>query len=94
MSPRLHGSHTPSSPPEESDTDPLTDFPSGRSTAQGFDAAGDFMPGNARQLQTRVGAGDRGGIGVTDSACLDPNPNLTGSRLRDRPIHYSKRARS
>jgi hypothetical protein len=30
---------------------------------------------------------------VTDSACLDSNPNLTRSRLGDRPIHDSKRAR-
>jgi hypothetical protein len=34
------------------------------------------MPGNARQLQTRVGAGDRGGIGVTDSSGLDPDSDL------------------
>jgi hypothetical protein len=78
---------------EESDTDPLTDFPPGHSTAQGFDASGDFMPGNARQLQTRVGARDRGGIGVTDSAGFHPNPNLTRSGLGDRPIHDSKHAR-
>jgi hypothetical protein len=75
---------------EESDTDPLTDFPPGHSTAQGFNAASDFMPGNARQIQTRVYARDRGRIGVTDSACFDPNPNLTCSRLGDRPFHYSK----
>ena len=49
---------------EKADTDPLTDFPSGHSTAQGFNAANHFMPRNARQIQTRVGAGDRGGISV------------------------------
>src|SRR5262249_31623332 len=41
---------------EEADTDPLTDFPSGRSAAQGFNAANDFMARNARQCQSRVNA--------------------------------------
>jgi hypothetical protein len=44
---------------EEADTYPLTDFPFGHSAAQGFNAANYFMPRNARQIQTRVGAGDR-----------------------------------
>jgi hypothetical protein len=35
---------------EEPDTDPLTDFPSGHSAAQGFDAANHFMTWNARQV--------------------------------------------
>ena len=78
---------------EESDADPLTDFPPGHSTAQSVDAAGDLMPGNARQFQPRVGAGDRGGIGVTDSASLDSNSNLTRSGLRDGPFHDSKPSR-
>ena len=77
---------------EEADTNPLTDFPSGHSAAQGFNAAHDFMPRNARQSQTRVDARDRGRIGVTDSACFHPNPNLTRSRLGDWPFHYSKHA--
>jgi hypothetical protein len=51
------------------------------------------MPRNARQLQTRVRASDGGGIGMTDSACFHPNPNLSRSRLGDLPFHYSKRAR-
>ena len=68
---------------EEADTNPLTDFPSGHSAAQGFNAAHDFMPRNARQIQTRVDARDRGRIGVTDSACFHPNPNLSRSRLGD-----------
>jgi hypothetical protein len=76
----------------EADTDSLADFPSGNSAAQGVNAANDFMSGNARQFQTRVDAGDRGGIGVTDPACFHPNPNLTRSRLRDLPFHYSKHA--
>jgi hypothetical protein len=50
------------------------------------------MPRNARQVQTRVDAGDRGGIGMTDSTGFYPNPNLTRSRLGDWPFHYSKRA--
>ena len=66
---------------EEADTDPLTDFPSGHAAAQGFNATNDFMPRNARQSQTRVDAGDRGRIGVTDSTCFHPNPNLTCRRL-------------
>jgi hypothetical protein len=36
---------------------------------------------DAWQTQTWVDAGDRGRIGVTDSACFHPNPNLTCSRL-------------
>src|SRR6266436_6163798 len=74
----------------QADTDPLTDFPSGHSAAQGFNAANYFMPGNARQLQTWEGAGDRGRIGVTDSACFHPNPNLTRSRLRNGPFDHAK----
>ena len=68
----------------ETDTNSLTDFPLGHSAAQGFNAANDFVPRNARQSQARVGARDRGHIGVTDSACFYPNPNLTCARLRDR----------
>src|SRR5260370_32727475 len=51
-------------------------------TAQGFNAANYFMPRNARQLQTRMGAGDHGRIGVTDSTCFHANPNgpAPGSR--------------
>src|SRR6266850_8370683 len=64
---------------DQADTDPLTDFPFGHSVAQGFDAANDFMPRNARQFQTRIDAGDRGRIGVTDSTCFHANANLTRS---------------
>jgi len=39
------------------------------------------MPRNARQVQTRVDARDRGGIGVTNSAYFYPNPNLAGARF-------------
>ncbi len=63
---------------EEADTDPLTDFPSGHSAAQSFNAADDFMPRNAREFQTRVGAGDRRGIGVTDPACFHADSHLAG----------------
>src|SRR5882762_214132 len=78
---------------EEADTDPLTDFPFGHSAAQCLNMANDFMPRNARQLQSRVYARDRGCIGVTNSTCLYPNPNLTCSRLGHLPFRYSKRAR-
>ncbi len=77
---------------EESDANPFTDLPSGYSAAQGFNAADNFMPWDARQFQTRVHARDRGGIGVTDSACFHPNSNLTRSRLSHWPFHYSKHA--
>jgi hypothetical protein len=76
----------------EADTNPLTHFPAGHACTQGFNAADHFMPRNTRQSQTRVRARDRGRIGVTDSACFHPNPNLTRSGLGDRPFHYSKRA--
>jgi hypothetical protein len=74
----------------EADTNPLTDFPFGHPAAQGFNEANHFMPGNARQSQTRVNAGDRGRIGVTDSACLNSNANLTCAGLGDLPFYYSK----
>ena len=77
---------------EEADTDPVTDLPPGHAVAQGVDASDDFMPGNARQLQTRVDAGNNGGIGVTDPAGFHANPDLTHSWLRDCPFHHSKRA--
>jgi hypothetical protein len=79
---------------EEADANPLTGFPSGHSAAQCLNAANDFMPRNARQLQTRVDARDRGRIGVTDSAGFHADANLTGSRFRNRPLHYAKNARS
>jgi hypothetical protein len=78
---------------EEADTDSLTDFPPGHACPQRFNATNHFMPRNARQSQTRVGARDRGHIGVTDSACFHPNPNLTCSRLRNWPFHQAKNAR-
>jgi hypothetical protein len=37
-------------PAEEPHTDPLADFPSGHSAAQGFNAANHFMTWNARQV--------------------------------------------
>ena len=78
---------------EEADADPLADFPSGHSAAQGFDAADDFMARDARQLQPRVGAADRGCIGVANATGFYSNPNLTRSRLRDWPFGCSKHAR-
>jgi hypothetical protein len=77
---------------EEADTDPLTDFPSGHTAAQRFNATNHFMPRNAWQSQTRVGARDRGRIGVTDSACFDPNPDLSRSGTRDGPRDQVKNA--
>jgi hypothetical protein len=65
----------------QANTNPLTDFPPGHTCTQRFNATHHFMPRNARQSQTRVGARDRGGIGVTDSACFHPNPNLTSAGL-------------
>ncbi len=76
----------------EPDANPLTDFPSGYSAAQRFNAAYNFMSRNARQIQTRVGARDRGRIGMTDSAGFHPNANLTCSGLRDRAFHQSEHA--
>src|SRR2546422_76242 len=77
---------------EEANTDALPDFPSGYSVAQRFNAAHNFMSRNARQIQTRVGARDRGRIGMTNSAGFHPKPNLTCSGLRDRAFHYPKHA--
>jgi hypothetical protein len=66
---------------EEADPDPLTDCPSRHAAAYGVNAANDFMPRHAREVQPRVDAGDRGRIGVTDPTCFDPNPNLAGTRF-------------
>jgi hypothetical protein len=77
---------------EKADTDALTDFPFGRPTAQGLNATNYFMPGNPWQFQSRVYARDRGRIGVTDSAGFHANSNLTGSRFRNWPFHYSEHA--
>ncbi len=74
---------------EKADTDALTDFPFGHSAAQCFNAANNFMPRNPWQLQSRVYARNRGRIGVTDSAGFHANPNLTRSRFRNWPFHYS-----
>src|SRR5262245_14369191 len=76
-------------PSDQADTNSLTDFPPGYSRAQRLNATNHFMPRNARQSQARVGAGDRGRVGVTDSACFHSNPNLACSRLRDWPFYYS-----
>ena len=78
---------------EEADTDPLTDFPSGYSAAQSIDATDNLMSRNARQSQTRVGARDRGRIGVTDSACFHPNANLSCRGRGERPLDDLQRAR-
>jgi hypothetical protein len=77
----------------EADTNSLTDFPSGHPAAHSINAADDFMSGHPRQSQTRVDAGDRRRIGVTDSACLHPNANLARSGFRHLAFHYSKLAR-
>jgi len=69
------------------DTNPLTDFPFGHSIAQGLNAAGYFMSGNARRTQTRVDGVDRSAIAVTDSARFHPNANLTCSGFGHRPFH-------
>jgi hypothetical protein len=77
---------------EEANAHALTGFPSGHSTAQCVNAAHDFMARNAGQLQTRVGARDRGRIGMTNPAGFHANANLTCSRLRHWAFHYSKHA--
>ena len=66
---------------EEADPNSLTDFPLGHATAQGVSSTNDFVPWHSRQLQTRIHAGDRGRIGVTDSAGFHANSNLTRRRL-------------
>ena len=66
----------------QANTNPLTDFPPGHTCTQRFNATHHFMPRNARQTQTRVAARDRGGIGVTDSACFHSNPNLSCSKAQ------------
>jgi hypothetical protein len=77
---------------DQADTDALADFPPRHTCPQRFNAANDFMAGNARQSQTWVGAHDYGRIGVTDSACFHTNPNLTWSGLRDWPFDKSEYA--
>jgi hypothetical protein len=76
----------------QSDTDPLTDFPFGHSAGQGFDAADDFMSRNARQSQAGVSTRNRGRIGVTDSTCFHPNPNLARPGFRNCSLNYAKAA--
>jgi hypothetical protein len=51
------------------------------------------MPCNARQFRPWIDAVDRGGVGVANSACFHPNPDLTRPRLRHWPFHCAKRAR-
>jgi hypothetical protein len=80
-------------PGDQADTNPLTDFPSGHSAAQSFNAANNFMPGNTRQFQTRVGAGDRRGIGVTDSTCFHSDSNLTWTRCGYGTLDNAENAR-
>jgi hypothetical protein len=72
---------------EEPDTNPLADSPLGHAGADGIYAANNFMSRHARQCQSSVGTGDRRGIGVTDSACVHPNPHLTGPRLDECPLN-------
>src|SRR5262249_38780567 len=50
---------------------------------------GGFMPRNARQSQTRIGALDSGRVGVANAASFHPNPNLTWTRLSGPALHYS-----
>jgi hypothetical protein len=51
------------------------------------------MSRNARQSQTRISAQDRGRVGVIDSTCFHPNPDLPRSGFGDLSFHYSKLAR-
>src|SRR5262249_19661047 len=76
-------------PSDQADTNTLTDFPFGRSAAQGLNAANYFMPRNARQSKTRIGALDSGRVGVANAASFHPNPNLTWTRLSGPALHYS-----
>src|SRR5258708_28820958 len=78
---------------DQSDTNALTDLPSGHSGAQGFDAVNHFMPGHARQSQPRVYAHHRGRVGVTNPACVYATPDLPRSGLRDWPFDHAKNAR-
>src|SRR5580704_12317471 len=67
----------------EADSNPLSDFPSRHSTAQGFHTADDFMSRNTWQSQAWVSASDRGRVGVTDSTCFHSNPNLARPGFRN-----------
>src|SRR5712675_2454679 len=73
---------------EEADAYALTNFPFGDAGAEGFDAADYFVAGNARELQARVGAGDRGGVGVADAAGFYADANLAGGGLGDGALYY------
>src|SRR5713101_7128405 len=78
---------------DQSDTNPLTDLPSGHSGTQGFDAANHFVPGHARQTQPRVDAHHCGRVGVTNPACFYANPDLPRSGLKNWPFDHAKNAR-
>src|SRR5215469_15583834 len=77
---------------DQADTYSLPDFPSGHARTQPFNSTNHFMPRNAWQNQARIETGDRVRIGVTDSARLNPNPDLARSGLRDLTFHYAKLA--
>ena len=53
--------------------------------AHRIDCADNFMTGHSGIGHYRKKTGNRDGIAVTDSACLDANSYLSGLRIRDFP---------
>jgi len=80
-------------PAEVTNSDPLTESPPRHAAAHSINAADDFVSWYPRQRQPRICAGDRGRIGVTDSACIHPNPHLTGPGLDECPLDHLQGAR-
>src|SRR5258708_8354118 len=74
----------------QADTDPLTDFPFGHSVAQRLNATNYFMSRNPWQVQTGVGAGYRGLIGMTDSTGFNADQNLSLAGLGNWPFNNPK----
>src|SRR5215469_14816224 len=71
---------------EEADTDALTNRPTLDARAKGIDPSDHFVPGDARPADWEGGF-HRAGIRVADTARLDVNAHLTGTRI-DHRFHY------
>ena len=79
-------------PTEEADADTLPDSPAGDRGTESFDAANRFVSGHAGEAQAWPLAFDGEGIGMTDTARLNTNTNLTGAGLGNRPFHQPQSA--
>jgi hypothetical protein len=82
------GLATPAMATEETNTNALTDEPAFDSQTYRVNRTNDFVARDTRKLDARKAPLHRGGVRMTDTTCLNTQPNGTEARFDERQPHH------